>query len=65
MFVIIWYFSAFYPHVQYTGNVLARVQRVHKPVDLWDITFAPVDFEALTNYFWHPRILRPRAISYR
>ena len=22
-----------------TGNVLARVQRVHKPVDLWEITF--------------------------
>ena len=25
------------------GNALARVQRVHKPVDLWDITFAPAD----------------------
>ena len=21
------------------GNALARVQRVHKPADLWDITF--------------------------
>ena len=23
----------------YTGNALERVQRVHKPADLWDITF--------------------------
>ena len=22
-----------------TGNALARVQRVHEPADLWDITF--------------------------
>ena len=22
-----------------TGNALERVQRVHKPADLWDITF--------------------------
>ena len=24
---------------KYSGNALARVQRVHEPVDLWDITF--------------------------
>ena len=23
----------------HAGNALARVQRVHKPADLWDITF--------------------------
>ena len=23
----------------YAGNALVRVQRVHKPADLWDITF--------------------------
>ena len=23
----------------YSGNALVRVQRVHKPADLWDITF--------------------------
>ena len=28
-----------------TGNALARVQRVHKPADLWDITFC-------TRWFW-------------
>ena len=30
-----------------TGNALAwvqQVQRVHEPVDLWDITFAPANF---------------------
>ena len=27
-----------------TGNALARVQRVHKPVDLWDITFCTSRF---------------------
>ena len=27
------------------GNALARVQRVHKPADLWDITFC-------TRWFW-------------
>ena len=25
--------------ILYTGNALARVQRVHAPADLWDITF--------------------------
>ena len=30
----------------YTGNALARVQRVHKPADLWTSPFAPADFEA-------------------
>ena len=29
-----------------TGNALAWVQWVHKPADLWDIIFAPTDFEA-------------------
>ena len=28
-----------------TGNALARVQRVHKPADLWDIGFC-------TRWFW-------------
>ena len=28
-----------------TGNALARVQRVHKPTNLWDITFC-------TRWFW-------------
>ena len=28
-----------------TGNALARVQRVHAPADLWDITFC-------TRWFW-------------
>ena len=26
-------------HNTEAGNALARVQRVHEPVDLWDITF--------------------------
>ena len=25
--------------ISFAGNALARVQRVHKPADLWDITF--------------------------
>ena len=29
-----------------TGNALARVQRVHKPAHLWDITFCTHNFEA-------------------
>jgi hypothetical protein len=28
-----------------SGNALARVQRVHQPTDLWDITFC-------TRWFW-------------
>ena len=28
----------------FTGNALARVQRVHKHVDLWDITFCTRGF---------------------
>ena len=28
-----------------SGNALARVQRVHEPADLWDITFC-------TRWFW-------------
>ena len=31
------------------GNALARVQRVHEPVDLWDITFC-------TRIFWGPEL---------
>ena len=30
----------------YSGNALVRVQRVHKPADLWTSPFAPADFEA-------------------
>jgi len=47
-----------------TGNALAQVQRVHKPADLWGITFC-------TRWFWgfyyyvHPLILRPRALFYK
>ena len=29
----------FFETVTKQGNVLARVKRVHKPVDLWDIAF--------------------------
>ena len=31
------------------GNALAQVQRVHEPVDLWDITFC-------TRRFWGPEL---------
>ena len=31
------------------GNALARVQRVHEPADLWDITFC-------TRWFWDPEL---------
>ena len=54
-----------------TGNALAWVQWVHKPVNLWDIKFAPTEFEALstidTHGFWkspyvlHPQIQIPNA----
>ena len=44
------------------GNALARVQRVHEPADLWDIIFAPTDFEAsstmCTRWFWDPELSR-------
>ena len=44
----------------YSGNALARVQRVNEPADLWDITFAPADFEAFstwcTRWFWGPEL---------
>ena len=29
----------FYNFIEKAGNALARVQRVHEPADLWDITF--------------------------
>ena len=32
-----------------TGNALARVQRVHEPVDLWDITFCTRRSKFLTH----------------
>ena len=41
-------FDDFGPLTLYTyilGNALAEVQRVHKPADLWDITFC-------TRWFW-------------
>ena len=31
------------------GNALARVQQVHEPADLWDITFC-------TSWFWGPEL---------
>ena len=46
---------------------VAGVQRMHKPVHLWDITF-------YTRRFWgskylllvhHPQLLKPRALFYR
>ena len=43
---------------------LARVQRMHKPVDLWDITFCTRRFWG-SKYYWHLQILRPRALFYR
>ena len=39
------------------GNALARVQRIHKPVEIWDISFTPSGFEAFntieTRRFWN------------
>ena len=32
-------------HFKNAGNALERVQRVHEPADLWDITF-------WTRWFW-------------
>ena len=46
------------------GNALARVQRVDKPVDLWDIALCTRRFWG-SKYFWHLRILRPIALFYR
>ena len=47
--------SAF-PYFPAAGNALARVQRVHEPADLWDITFCTRWFEAFstmcTRWFW-------------
>ena len=33
------------PNQKGTGNALARVQGVHEPADIWDITFC-------THWFW-------------
>ena len=55
-----------------TGNALARVQRVHAPTDLWDITFcnrrlvlcALADFEVQSSLLCnrlHPQIQNPNA----
>ena len=48
----------------YTGNALARVQRVHKPADLWDITFCTRWFWGFYYYahplFWDPELSRMR-----
>ena len=44
-----------------SGNVLAWV---HKPVDLQNITFCTRGFLG-SKYYWHPQILRPRALFYR
>ena len=44
------------------GNALARVQRVHKPADLWDITFCTRWFWGFYYYvhplFWDPELSR-------
>ena len=45
-------------------NALAQVQRVNKPIDLWDNTFCIRGLWVSKNY-WHPRILRPRTLFYR
>ena len=46
------------------GNALAQVQRVHKPADLWDITFCTHWFWGF-SYYVHLLILKPRALFYR
>ena len=48
----------------HSANKLAQVQWGHKPVDLWDITFWSHWFWG-SKYYWHPWILRPRALFYR
>ena len=49
----------------FTGNALARLQCVHKPVDLRNITFCTSGFQG-PKYYWHLlQILRPRALFYR
>ena len=45
-----------------SGNALARVQRVHEPADLWDITFYTRWFWGFYYYvhplFWDPELSR-------
>ena len=43
---ILFHYACTFSPNNLTGNALARVQRVHKPADLWDITFCTRWFEA-------------------
>ena len=54
--------NAFLGDLIIAGNALARVQRVHKPADLWNITFCTRWFWGYQYYmhplFWDPELSR-------